>query len=62
MALLAKVTNIHRITLDGYMGLGRGLLLRRVQDHPAKLVSELTPKAWALARKNARASGSDPPS
>jgi len=37
-------------------------VLRRVQDHPAKLVGELTPKAWALARKNAPSSGSDPPS
>lgn len=37
-------------------------VLRRVQDHPAKRINELTPKAWALARKNASASGSDPPS
>jgi transposase len=37
-------------------------VLRRVQTHPAKRVNELTPKAWAEARKKAGGAGPDPPS
>jgi transposase len=36
-------------------------VLRRVQDHPARRVDELTPKAWAEARKKLDGSGPDPP-
>ena len=36
-------------------------VLCRVQTHPARRVGELTPKAWAEARKKSDGSGPDPP-